>query len=122
MMTENLTLVTTKDKVQIAVWEIFDSQKTHQCSNVDTNNGSARNDTVKNNTANQGQNIFLTHGTFSDKNTCLRIAEYQLSLAIIVISWSGVVMVQARYQKTNLTLKPSQPTILLPLSIIYLMN
>ena len=29
MMTENLTLVTTKDKVQIAVWEIFDNQKTH---------------------------------------------------------------------------------------------
>ena len=49
MMTENLTLVTTKDKVQIAVWEIFDSQKIHQCSNVDTNNGSTKNDT-----ANQG--------------------------------------------------------------------
>ena len=61
MMTENLKLVTTKDNVQIAVWEIFDSEKTHQFSE-----GSA----------NKGQNIFLTHGTFSDKKTCLRIAEY----------------------------------------------
>ena len=91
MMTENLTLVTTKDKVQIAVWEIFDNQKTHQCSNVDTNNGSTKNDTVKNNTANQGQNIFLTHGTFSDKNTCLRIAEYLAELGhhCYIMEWRG---------------------------------
>ena len=91
MMTENLTLVTTKDKVQIAIWEIFDSQKTHQCSNVDTNNGSTKNDTVKNNTANQGQNIFLTHGTFSDKNTCLRIAEYLAELGhhCYIMEWRG---------------------------------
>ena len=91
MMTENLTLVTTKDKVQIAVWEIFDSQKTHQCSNVDTNNDSAKNDTVKNDTANQGQNIFLTHGTFSDKKTCLRIAEYLAELGhhCYIMEWRG---------------------------------
>lgn len=65
MMTENLKLVTTKDNVKIAVWEIFDSEKTHQFSE---------------DTANKGQNIFLTHGTFSDKKTCLRIAEYLAGL------------------------------------------
>ena len=61
MMTENLTLVTTKDNVKIAVWEIFHSEKTYRFSD---------------DPANKGQNIFLTHGTFSDKKTCLRIAEY----------------------------------------------
>ena len=81
MMTENLTLVTTKDNVQIAVWEIFDSKKTHQFSNVNANND----------TANKGQNIFLTHGTFSDKKTCLRIAEYLAGLGhhCYIMEWRG---------------------------------
>ncbi|MBB3107868.1 putative alpha/beta hydrolase [Psychrobacter luti] len=86
MMTENLTLVTTKDNVQIAVWEIFDSKKTHQLSNVNANN-----DTVNIGTANKGQNIFLTHGTFSDKKTCLRIAEYLAGLGhhCYIMEWRG---------------------------------
>ena len=76
MMTENLTLVTTKDNVQIAVWEIFDSEKTHQFSE---------------DTTNKGQNIFLTHGTFSDKKTCLRIAEYLAGLGhhCYIMEWRG---------------------------------
>ncbi|OXL25866.1 alpha/beta fold hydrolase [Psychrobacter sp. DAB_AL32B] len=65
MMTENLKLVTSKDHVQIAIWEIFDSEKRHDLSNL---------------SAHKAQNIFLTHGTFSDKKTCLRIAEYLAAL------------------------------------------
>lgn len=81
MMTENLTLVTTKDAVKIAVWEIFDSEKTHQSSNVYANNDAP----------NKGQNIFLTHGTFSDKKTCLRIAEYLAGLGhhCYIMEWRG---------------------------------
>ena len=81
MMTENLKLVTTKDNVKIAVWEIFDSEKTHQLSNVHANND----------TTNKGQNIFLTHGTFSDKKTCLRIAEYLAGLGhhCYIMEWRG---------------------------------
>ena len=76
MMTENLTLVTTKDNVQIAVWEIFDSEKTYRFSDGPTN---------------KGQNIFLTHGTFSDKKTCLRIAEYLAGLGhhCYIMEWRG---------------------------------
>ncbi len=76
MLTENLKQVTTKDKVKIAVWEIFDSEKTHQFSD---------------NTASQGQNIFLTHGTFSDKKTCLRIAQYLSGLGhhCYIMEWRG---------------------------------
>lgn len=61
MLTENVSFVSTKDTVKIAIWEVFDHKKSHQRSN---------------DAANKGQNIFLTHGTFSDKKTCLRIAEY----------------------------------------------
>ncbi|MGP4905345.1 alpha/beta fold hydrolase [Psychrobacter faecalis] len=76
MLTENLTLVTTKDAVQIAVWEIFDSKKSHQLSIVN---------------ANKGQNIFLTHGTFSEKKTCLRMAEYLAGLwhHCYIMEWRG---------------------------------
>ena len=79
MLTENLKLVTTKDKVKIAIWEIFDSDKTHQFSNI--NNAAA----------NKGQNVFLTHGTFSDKKTCLRIAEYLAGLGhhCYIMEWRG---------------------------------
>ena len=81
MMTEKLTLVKTKDNVQIAVWEIFDSKKTHQFSNFNANDD----------TTNKGQNIFLTHGTFSDKKTCLRIAEYLAGLGhhCYIMEWRG---------------------------------
>lgn len=76
MLIENLKLIATKDQVKIAVWEIFDSEKSHQLSD---------------NTANRGQNIFLTHGTFSDKKTCLRIAEYLANLGhhCYIMEWRG---------------------------------
>ena len=76
MLTENLKLVTTKDKVKIAVWEIFDNDKTHPLSDE---------------TANKRQNIFLTHGTFSDKKTCLRIAKYLATLGhtCYIMEWRG---------------------------------
>ena len=61
MLTENLTFVRTKDNVQIAIWHIFDSEKQPHLADCATH---------------KAQNIFLTHGTFSDKKTCLRIAEY----------------------------------------------
>ncbi|WP_296244926.1 MULTISPECIES: alpha/beta fold hydrolase [unclassified Psychrobacter] len=68
--------MTTKDTVKIAIWEIFDNERTHQLSN---------------NAANKGQNIFLTHGTFSDKKTCLRIAEYLAGFGhhCYIMEWRG---------------------------------
>ena len=76
MLTENLNSVTTKDAVQIAIWEVFDNEKSHQLSIVN---------------AHKGQNIFLTHGTFSDKKTCLRIAEYLAGLGhhCYIMEWRG---------------------------------
>ncbi len=76
MLTENLKFVSTKDNVQIAIWHIFSSEKQQYLSN---------------NSTYRAQNIFLTHGTFSDKKTCLRIAEY---LAILghhcyIMEWRG---------------------------------
>ncbi len=76
MLTENLKLVTTKDNVQIAIWEVFDNEKHHDLSNT---------------SAHKSQNIFLTHGTFSDKKTCLRIAEYLAALGhhCYIMEWRG---------------------------------
>lgn len=76
MLTENVSFVSTKDTVKIAIWEVFDNEKSHQRSN---------------DAANKGQNIFLTHGTFSDKKTCLRIAEYLAGLGhhCYIMEWRG---------------------------------
>ena len=70
MMTQTRNLVTTKDGEQIAVWKIVDS---------------ASHPVIK------PQNIFLTHGTFSDKQTCLKIAEYLASLGhhCYIMEWRG---------------------------------
>ena len=70
MMTQTRNLVTTKDGEQIAVWKIVDS---------------ASHPIIK------PQNIFLTHGTFSDKQTCLKIAEYLASLGYYcyIMEWRG---------------------------------
>ena len=65
MLIENLIFVKTKDNVQIAIWHIFDSEKQPHLADCATL---------------KAQNIFLTHGTFSDKKTCLRIAEYLAKL------------------------------------------
>lgn len=81
MMTRTLHLVTTNDNEKIAVWKVI---------------GTAKNDTTPN-TPTTGlsditaQNIFLTHGTFSDKQTCLKIAEYLASLGhhCYIMEWRG---------------------------------
>lgn len=52
MIQETLTILPTEDNEQIALWEI------------------------KNPQAANNKNIFLTHGTFSDKRICLGIAKY----------------------------------------------
>lgn len=85
MITESLKLVTTKDGEQVAVWKVFDSR----VFNHDNSNHNSR-DTAGHPTAN-GQNILLTHGTFSDKHTCLRIAEYlaKLGHACYIMEWRG---------------------------------
>lgn len=74
MIYEDLTLVTTKDGEQIAVWEIIDDSIS-----------------VKANTAITKQNIFLTHGTFSDKKVCLGIASYLAGLGhtCYIMEWRG---------------------------------
>lgn len=81
MITESLKLVTTKDGEQVAIWKVFDSSV--------FNHDNSR-DTAGHPTAN-GQNILLTHGTFSDKHTCLRIAEYlaKLGHACYIMEWRG---------------------------------
>lgn len=119
MMTETLKLVSTKDGEQIAIWQIADTATDNVVPDDDSlsiTNLTAERTTI------QPQNILLTHGTFSDKQTCLRIAQYPRNLVIIATSWNGAVMVQAQYQKINLTSKPSQPMILRPLFVIYLMT
>ena len=76
MMTENLKLVTTKDNVKIAIWKISDNDKHHK---------------LPRSSVYKRQNIFLTHGTFSDKKTCLRIAEYLAALGhtCYILEWRG---------------------------------
>lgn len=76
MITENLTLVTTKDGEQIALWRIVDS---------------ALHSVISDSAAKKEQNILLTHGTFSDKTSCLRIASYLASLGhhCYIMEWRG---------------------------------
>jgi|SaaInl0LU_22_DNA_1037365.scaffolds.fasta_scaffold04735_2 predicted alpha/beta hydrolase len=52
MISKNITFLKTSDKEKIALWKISNSEK------------------------NIIDNIFLTHGTFSNKNICLGIANY----------------------------------------------
>jgi predicted alpha/beta hydrolase len=52
MISKNLTILNTDDKQKVALWKISNSEK------------------------NIKANIFLTHGTFSNKNICLGIANY----------------------------------------------
>lgn len=81
MMTQTLNLVTTKDDEQVAVWKIVDNTKDETKSDTPTTNTLA----IK------AQNIFLTHGTFSDKQTCLKIAEYLARLGhhCYIMEWRG---------------------------------
>ena len=81
MMTRTLHLVTTKDDEKIAVWKVVDT-----AASATTTEGLAN--TVSDVTA---QNVFLTHGTFSDKKTCLKIAEYFAGLGhhCYIMEWRG---------------------------------
>ena len=74
MIYEDLTLVTSKDGEQIAVWEVVDETTHKQKSAAITR-----------------QNIFLTHGTFSDKKVCLGIASYLAGLGhtCYIMEWRG---------------------------------
>lgn len=74
MISEDLTLITTRDGEKIAVWEVTD----------ETVNKASQ-------TTIQRQNIFLTHGTFSDKKVCLGIASYLAGLGhtCYIMEWRG---------------------------------
>jgi len=65
MLKEELKLIETEDKEQIALWKIHSSlQQNHA-------------------------NIFLTHGTFSDKRICLGIAKYlaEIGYTCWIMEW-----------------------------------
>ncbi|WP_201567915.1 alpha/beta fold hydrolase, partial [Psychrobacter immobilis] len=81
MMTETLKLVSTKDGEQIAVWKIVDTAKNENKTDILTTHTPE----IK------AQNILLTHGTFSDKQTCLRITHYlaQLGHHCYIMEWRG---------------------------------
>ena len=74
MITESLKLLTTKDDEQISVWRVTQGSPVSDTSPVE-----------------KPQNIFLTHGTFSDKKVCLGIARYlcQLGHTCYIMEWRG---------------------------------
>jgi predicted alpha/beta hydrolase len=65
MYKEELIKVTTIDLENIALWKVFDDEKTN------------------------GDNIFLTHGTFSDRKICMGIANYFASQGYVcwIMEW-----------------------------------
>ena len=71
MISETLSLVTTKDNEQIALWQLADS----------TDDGYKS----------EGQNILLIHGTFSDKRVSLGVANYlaKLGHTCYIMEWRG---------------------------------
>lgn len=81
MMTRTLHLVTTNDGEQIAVWKVIDHVEDVTMTHTPATG-------LSDVTA---QNVFLTHGTFSDKQTCLKIAEYLASLGhhCYIMEWRG---------------------------------
>ena len=81
MMTRTLHLITTKDDERIAVWKVIDTIEDSTITNTLENSLPI----IK------SQNIFLTHGTFSDKQTCLKIAEYLAALGhhCYIMEWRG---------------------------------
>jgi len=81
MMTRTLHLVTTKDDEEIAVWKVVDTAASATTTEGLANTGS---DVT-------AQNVFLTHGTFSDKQTCLKIAEHFAGLGhhCYIMEWRG---------------------------------
>ncbi|WP_201577979.1 alpha/beta fold hydrolase [Psychrobacter okhotskensis] len=85
MMIQTRTLVTTKDGEKIAIWKIVDNAKDNTKDESKTDVLTTDAPRVK------AQNILLTHGTFSDKQTCLRIAHYlaQLGHHCYIMEWRG---------------------------------
>ena len=81
MMTETLKLVSTKDGEKIAIWNIEGNAKDKKEADILTTNTPRL----------KPQNVLLTHGTFSDKQTCLRIAQYlvQLGHHCYIMEWRG---------------------------------
>ncbi len=71
MMDKSLELVNAKDGAQIAVWKIANDLGSNQ--------------------VNQGQNILLIHGTFSDKRVSLGVAGYlaRLGHSCYIMEWRG---------------------------------
>lgn len=82
MITKALNLVETKDGEQIAVWQVINSVKDSDATDDNV---------VADSYITKAQNILLTHGTFSDKHTCLKIAEYLASLGhhCYIMEWRG---------------------------------
>ena len=81
MTTRTLHLITTKDDEKIAVWRVVDAIEDGTVAH-----------TLENSLPSiKSQNIFLTHGTFSDKQTCLKIADYLASLGhhCYIMEWRG---------------------------------
>lgn len=79
MITKTLHFVTTDDNERIAVWKVIDID----VPVIDT--------PTTETPTHATQNIFLTHGTFSDKQTCLKIAEHLAMLGhhCYIMEWRG---------------------------------
>lgn len=88
MMTETLKLVSTNDGEQIAIWQIINTATDNVVPDDDS---LAVKNLTDEHSAIQPQNVLLTHGTFSDKQTCLRIAQYlaQLGHHCYIMEWRG---------------------------------
>lgn len=71
MLNENVTLVTTKDEQQIAVWQVCDD--------------------LPSNRTDKSQNVLLLHGAFSDKRVCMGIASYltKFGHTCYIMEWRG---------------------------------
>ncbi|MEN2752647.1 alpha/beta fold hydrolase [Psychrobacter sp. FBL11] len=87
MMTQTPHLVTTKDGEQIAIWRVIESIKVSEASDDNV----AAHTSIESIKVAKAQNILLTHGTFSDKHTCLKIAEYLAGLGhhCYIMEWRG---------------------------------
>ncbi|MGM8911024.1 alpha/beta fold hydrolase [Psychrobacter sp. 1U1] len=87
MITKTLSLIETKDGEQIAIWRIIESIKVSETSDDNV----AAHTSIESIKVAKTQNILLTHGTFSDKHTCLKIAEYLAGLGhhCYIMEWRG---------------------------------
>lgn len=77
MITESLTLLTTEDNQQVALWQVSDNKQATGQNQAKPNNNQ--------------KNILLTHGTFSDKKILLGMARYlaELGYTCYILEWRG---------------------------------